>query len=530
MNSFSKALRYIQDSPAKHSWKTLGTMPKHGIAVPLFSLHTQNSCGIGEYLDLIPMISWCQKHGFQIIQILPINDSGEDSSPYNSISSVALNPLYLSLSQLPYAKAIPYANAKIRTMQQLCKQPYVHYPQVKAAKWEFLRDYYQYAVQAGALKDEDFQIFCEKEQYWLRPYTVFRSIKHHLKGAPVNNWPKAYTDIKNFPDFEKQFKDENSFFAYVQFLCFQQMSQVKAFADNHRVFLKGDLPILISKDSCDVWYYRRFFSSAGSAGAPPDIYNTEGQNWHLPIYNMDTLAQDNYTWWKSRLRYAENFYSIYRLDHIIGFFRLWVWDSSGNGKFIPERSEDYLKQGTNILTHILKASRMLPIGEDLGSVPSDVKQTLSKLGICGTRIPRWERNWEGDGSFIPLDQYSPLSVTSLSTHDSDTLALWWRHSPKEAQQFAKFLGIFFTPALAEEDQKHILKLSHQTSSIFHINLINDYLALCPDLVSKNLQYERINIPGTVSKNNWVYRVKPSVEEMLTHDALNANISSILSGL
>ncbi|ADZ18884.1 4-alpha-glucanotransferase [Chlamydia psittaci] len=530
MTPFSKALRYIQDSPAKHNWKPLGTMPKHGICVPLFSLHTKNSCGIGEFLDLLPLISWCQKHKLQIIQILPINDSGEDSSPYNSISSVALNPLYLSLASLPHVQSIPHAQSKLKTMQALSQLPYVHYPQVKVAKWEFLQDYYQYVVKIGALKDEEFLIFCEKEKYWLRPYTVFRSIKSYLKGAPINNWAKAYTDRTNFSKFEKQFQKECEFFSYLQFLCFQQMSQVKSYADDHQILLKGDLPILISKDSCDVWYYRQFFSSSGSAGAPPDIYNIEGQNWHLPVYHMHNLAQDNYTWWKARLRYAENFYSLYRLDHIVGFFRLWVWDSSGNGKFQPEDASEYLRQGTDILKHILRASRMLPIGEDLGSVPSDIKHTLLKLGICGTRIPRWERNWEGDGSFIPLDQYSPLSVTSLSTHDSDTLALWWRHAPKEARKFAKFLGIPFTPVLSEEDQKHILKVSHKTSSIFHINLINDYLALCPDLVSDNLKYERINIPGTVSKNNWVYRIKPSMEEIVTHDAFNAHLSEIFADL
>ena len=184
----------------------------------------------------------------------------------------------------------------------------------------------------------------------------------------------------------------------------------------------------------------------------------------------------------------------------------------------------------DILTHLLKASRMLPIGEDLGSVPQDIKQTLFKLGICGTRIPRWERHWDSDGSFIPFDEYPPLSVTSLSTHDSDTLALWWKHSPKEAQAFAQFLGLSFTPTLSEEDQRYILQLSHKTSSIFHINLLNDYLALCPDLVSKNLQYERINIPGRISKHNWVYKVQPSIERLSTHEKFNENISFILSSL
>ncbi|EPP37116.1 4-alpha-glucanotransferase [Chlamydia avium] len=530
MTPFSQAVRYIQNSPAKHCWKAIGTLPKHGIAIPLFSLHTQNSCGIGEYLDLIPLISWCRHHGFQIIQILPINDSGEDASPYNSLSSVALNPLYLSLSDLQYAHAIPDSHTKIKMMQQLCNLPYIHYPQVRSAKLEFLHSYYRYVMQIGALQDEEFQIFCEKEQYWLRPYAVFRSIKHHLKNAPINNWPKSYTDIKNFPNLEKQFSDDCNFFSYLQFLCFSQMSKVKDFADDNQIFLKGDLPILISKDSCDVWYYRQFFSSSVSVGAPPDIYNAEGQNWHLPIYNRCNLKKDNYSWWKARLRYAENFYSIYRLDHISGLFRFWVWDAKGEGRFEPEHPKEYIEHGTDVLTHLLKASRMLPIGEDLGSVPYDIKETLLKLGICGTRIPRWERYWDHDGNFIPFDQYPPLSVTSLSTHDSDTLALWWRNSPKEAQAFAEFLGLSFTPILSEEDHRYILQLSHKTSSIFHINLLNDYLSLCPDLVSKNSQYERINVPGKISKNNWIYRVKPSLETLSTHEKFNENISSILSNL
>ncbi|WP_369016764.1 4-alpha-glucanotransferase, partial [Chlamydia pneumoniae] len=224
------------------------------------------------------------------------------------------------------------------------------------------------------------------------------------------------------------------------------------------------------------------------------------------------------------------FYSVYRLDHIIGFFRLWIWDSSGRGRFIPDNPKDYIKQGTEILSTMLGASSMLPIGEDLGIIPQDVKTTLTHLGICGTRIPRWERNWESDSAFIPLKDYNPLSVTTLSTHDSDTFAQWWLNSPKEAKQFAKFLHLPFQKTLTTETQIDILKLSHESASIFHINLFNDYLALCPDLVSKNLQRERINTPGTISKKNWSYRVRPSLEELAIHKKFNGYIEKILTGL
>ncbi|ANH79070.1 4-alpha-glucanotransferase [Candidatus Chlamydia sanziniae] len=517
----------INNSPTARLWQSIGISTKHGVCVPLFSLHTQESCGIGEFLDLLPFITWCKQLGFHIIQLLPLNDTGEDTSPYNSISSVALNPLFLSLRKLPHVMAVPQAHQKLQEMHKLCHLSSVNYTQVKASKWMFLKEYYQHHGYKESKENNEFLAFIERESYWLMPYGVFRAIKYHMKGAPINNWPKPLTDIHNFSYLEKQFQEEMLFFAYLQFLCYRQMNEVKAWADKHNILLQGDLPILISKDSCDVWYFRQYFSSSQSVGAPPDIYNAEGQNWHLPIYNFTNLIQDHYIWWKERLRYAENFYSLYRLDHIVGFFRFWVWDPSGNGKFIPEHPEDYIKQGKEILSTLIHASSMLPIGEDLGDVPQKVKQTLQKLGICGIRIPRWERNWRGNEEFIPLENYSPLSVTSLSTHDSDTLALWWQDAPKEAQQFAEFLGLPFTRHLSQENQKNILKLSHQSGSIFHINLFNDYLALCPDLVSKNLYHERINSPGTISKNNWVYRVRPSIEQFSTHEKLNIYIEEIL---
>lgn len=525
---FSHAVSAIHNSPSKTAWDRIGVLPKHGICVPVFSLHSQQSCGIGEYLDLIPLITWCQNQGLHILQILPINDPGEDSSPYNSISSIALNPLYLSLSALPAAQEMPGAQEDLQVMRQFNALPYVHYDLVKKHKWLFLKKYVDFVQKRGALEAESFLIFCEREHYWLEPYTLFRAIKQHLQGAPINNWPKEYTNKQNFPLFAKTFAQEQLFYAYIQYLCFQQMEHVRRIADEKHVLLKGDLPILISKDSCDVWYFRQYFSSSGSVGSPPDLYNTEGQNWHLPIYNMKALAADQYSWWKARLRYAENFYSLYRLDHIVGFFRLWIWDNKGSGKFEPESKKEYLKQGTDILTHLLRFSKMLPIGEDLGSIPEGVRETLFQLGICGTRIPRWERRWDTDGGFIPFDQYTPLSVTTFSTHDSTTLSLWWKESPEEAKQFARTFDLPFSPSLSKELQKDILTLSHHTSSIFHINLLNDYLALCPDLVASDQHHERINRPGTISKFNWVYRMKPKIDSLLTHQAFNQLVHEIIS--
>lgn len=508
-------------------WKKIKTSPKHGICAPLFSLHTKQSCGIGEFLDLLPLITWCKEYGFHVIQLLPLNDTGDDTSPYNCISSVALNPIHLSLSRLPLVKNMPHAESKLQEMQHLCQYTYVPYKILRPLKWDFLYHYYLYNKQIGTLnKNDAFLTFCEQERYWLHPYTMFRAIKKHLKGIPVYEWPKPFIRADHISQFSQNFSDDCQFYAFLQFLCFQQLSQVKQFADKKSVLLQGDLPILISKDSCDVWFFRQYFSSASSVGAPPDMYNKEGQNWQFPIYNMNHLAKDNYIWWKKRLRYAENFYSLYRLDHIAGFYRLWIWDKENKGYFYPDKEEDYLKQGEQILLQLLKASSMLPIGEDLGDVPSSIKDSLKKLGICGMKIPRWERIWSKQSRFIPFDQYSPLSVTSLSTHDSDTLAGWWKYSTEEAKDFSKFLGIKYSKILSSEKQFHIMQLSHKTSSIFHINLINDYLALHTPFVSSEPNNERINTPGMISNKNWVYRVKPSLEELTSNSMFNLKIDSL----
>jgi 4-alpha-glucanotransferase len=163
----------------------------------------------------------------------------------------------------------------------------------------------------------------------------------------------------------------------------------------------------------------------------------------------------------------------------------------------------------------------------LGSVPSSVRTTLAELGICGTKVIRWERRYEQDGSFIPFSDYPKLSLTTVSTHDSDTLQLWWQNSPDEAKAFCAFLGWNYSPDLSFDQRLKLLNDAHHTPSIFHINLLQEYLALFPELVSANPQDERINVPGKVLPANWTYRFRPSIEEIAAHLPLKKAIASVL---
>ena len=163
---------------------------------------------------------------------------------------------------------------------------------------------------------------------------------------------------------------------------------------------------------------------------------------------------------------------------------------------------------------------MMPIGEDLGTVPPEVRKSLLDLGICGTKVLRWEREWKQPGEpFIPIAQYQPVSMSTVSTHDSDQVNLWWSVHSEEAKTFAQMKGWDYIVPLPLEHYRQILWDSHHTASLFHINLLQEYLALFPELHYANPELERINVPGTISNRNWSIRYKPTVEQLVQHEGL-----------
>ncbi|HNA62685.1 MAG TPA: 4-alpha-glucanotransferase [Rhabdochlamydiaceae bacterium] len=491
----------------------------HGIDLPLASLHSNQSCGIGEFNDLLLLIDWCHDVGFDVIQLLPLNDSGTDPSPYSALSSCALHPIYLSLGALPGSPAPDGIH--------LNALPRVSYLEVLSFKLNFLHAYF---AESGhqILDSSDFEEFVVKNP-WLLSYALFKVLKDKLQHTPWMSWP----DELKSPDFNHLVElhaEEMKFYFAIQFLCHQQLATVKKYAASKGILLKGDIPILISPDSADTWFKPHFFNFNFSAGAPPDAYNSEGQYWGFPIYNWEVIRNDDFSWWHQRLHIATHYYDLYRIDHVVGFFRIWAIPLNHpprEGKFIPENPALWLPQGREILQMMLATSPMLPIAEDLGSVPSSVRTTLAELGICGTKVIRWERRYEQDGSFIPFSDYPKLSLTTVSTHDSDTLQLWWQNSPDEAKAFCAFLGWNYSPDLSFDQRLKLLNDAHHTPSIFHINLLQEYLALFPELVSANPQDERINVPGKVLPANWTYRFRPSIEEIAAHLPLKKAIASVL---
>jgi 4-alpha-glucanotransferase len=490
-------------------WKKIGLGPHHGVCVPLFSLRSKKSCGIGEFNDLIPLIDWCRKTGLDCIQLLPLNDTGDDPSPYNALSSCALDPIYLSLSLLKDEK-------ELALFAPLNALPHLNRKEVKQQKMKWLRDYF--SQHFAALSQTRPYLDFLSQNPWLSSYAQFKVLSEQYNYRHWKDWPASHKAVS---------EEALHFHFFLQYLCFSQLEKVRAYASRAHVFLQGDVPILLSPNSADVWAEPHLFNLHLTAGAPPDYYNPLGQNWGFPLFDWQEMRKTCFQWWKQRLHVTSRLYHLYRIDHVVGFFRIWaipLGKKPVDGSFIPADRSTWQKQGLEILEMMIDSCPLLPLAEDLGTIPDEVYPTLKNLGICGTKVIRWER--DKNRHYLPYATYEPLSVTTVSTWDCEPLRLWWEHYPDEAKAFADFKGWSYQPELFRDEIFEILRDAHHTPSYFHINLLQEYLSLFPDLRSSK-EEERINIPGTLSATNWTYRFYPYLEEMLEHKGLQEAIWGIL---
>ena len=278
-----------------YAWKGAGTV------IPVFSLRSEGSFGVGDFGDLKLMVDWCAKTGQRILQVLPINDtnttgSWQDSYPYNSISIYALHPQYMDFRQLPILKDEKRRAHYEQLRQELNALPQIDYERMFATKMEYLRELF---AQEGAKvrRTKAYKEFVEQNKEWLEPYAQF-----------CVNRDKGGTE---------------TFWHFIQFFLDQQMHSAHEHARQQRVILKGDIPIGVNRDGADVLAEPRYFNLNGQAGAPPDAFSEDGQNWGFPTYNWDEMMKDGCQWWVRRFGKMAQYFDAYRIDHVLGFFRIW---------------------------------------------------------------------------------------------------------------------------------------------------------------------------------------------------------------
>ena len=302
-----------------------------GTAIPVFSLRSEGSCGSGDFGDLKVLIEWASETGQRVIQILPINDttmSGKwtDSYPYSSISIYAFHPMYIDLRQLPKLnnekELLRFEKERIK-VNALAKMDYEKTNRIKNA---YLKAVFKQEKE-NILSSEEFKEFFQNNKSWLVPYAAFCYLRDKYKTPDFSLWGKYAT--YNAQDIEKLCNPQNksynaiSYFYFVQYELHLQLLEVSRHARKLGIILKGDIPIGISRTSVEAWTEPYYFNMNGQAGAPPDAFSTNGQNWGMPTYNWEMMEKDNYRWWEQRLRKMSEYFTAYRIDHILGFFRIW---------------------------------------------------------------------------------------------------------------------------------------------------------------------------------------------------------------
>ncbi len=309
----------------------VGTWKGAGVAVPVFSLRNKYSFGIGEFSDLKLLGKWCALVGLKLIQILPINDTTtnrewNDSYPYKSISANALHPIYLNLSEMGelYEESDRLYFDSVR--KSLNDNDFVDYPSVMRYKEKYFKKIFEQTWDE-VKNSADYIDFYEDNEYWLKPYAVFCYLRDIFGTADFSKWKDFARYDKGVvnvlcSEYNRHYK-EIAIHLFLQYHLDKQLRNVVDYLHSLDVVLKGDMPIGISRFSVEAWTEPSLFKLDMQAGAPPDAFAAEGQNWGFPTYNWDAMENADFQWWKNRIRQLDKYFDAFRIDHILGFFRIW---------------------------------------------------------------------------------------------------------------------------------------------------------------------------------------------------------------
>ena len=303
-----------------------------GTLIPVFSLRSKGSFGVGDFGDLKMMIDWVAETNQRVLQVLPINDTTSthtwtDSYPYSAISIFALHPQFADFRQLPEIKDKKKAREMEALRKELNELKQIDYERVNNTKTDYLRIIFKQEGEA-VMKGEDFKMFVKENEHWLVPYAQYCHLRDSFGNVDFSSW-KGHeqwheADRKKLTDPKSKEYADVAFYYYVQFVLDRQMRAAHEYAMARGVILKGDIPIGVDRNGCDVWHEPQYFNLNSQAGAPPDAFSINGQNWGFPTYNWQRMIDDGCEWWIRRFQNMAKHFDAYRIDHVLGFFRIWA--------------------------------------------------------------------------------------------------------------------------------------------------------------------------------------------------------------
>jgi 4-alpha-glucanotransferase len=558
-----------------------------GVLIPLSSILTNDSFECGDIASLLPLGHWAKDAGFSIIQILPLNDTGIDTSPYSSISAFAIDPIYISLSSL---------GSNVISRKRTIVTNSINHFRIREQKVGELRRIFDLDISNHSRIALEFL----SDFPWAYGYATFRVLYDMYEGKDWSEWKKEHQDsslAKEYIFSEK--KSDVLFYVYMQSIAYSQLKKAKEELETIGVYLKGDMPILTSRNSADVWEYPEYFDLNLQAGAPPDAFSEGGQNWGFPVLNWPELRKTNFRWWKERITYLDHFFHLYRIDHVIGMYRIWAIPKSEKtarkGWFHPQRGvsrlefeevgleadqflalgliheihpdhfifywdfwkdaayqrlpeemkkvffplshhnlhlneAEWKEAGEEILDALERFSGMIACAEDLGSVPGFIRDSLQERETLGIDVIRWTRSLD-DGSYIPADGYRETAISVLSTHDTSLAMDWWNSLAGGEKEYAE--RFFFTdrklphPEEKEEVMLGLLDFAFSAKSLFSIQMLQDLLFKEEYGILEKPAQHRVNVPGTENNTNWTYRFKFTIEELSKDKELSSKLRKMI---
>jgi 4-alpha-glucanotransferase len=490
-----------------------------GVLVPLFSIPSSRSWGIGEIGDIEPMARWLESAGQRLLQLLPINEMPPgEASPYSALSATAIDPQFISMAALEDVDAIggeaslePQLRASLDAVRIA---PTIDYAAVRDLKHRVLRRAYAWFRDtewaSGTRRAAAFRAYMEQQAWWLEDYALFRALHARYDERAWTDWPDGLRSREPhaLAAARLELADDILFRKYLQWLAGDQWGSAREAAGSVALF--GDLPFMVCGDSADVWARQDEFRIDASVGVPPDAFSDTGQDWGLPVYRWDVLAQRDYDWLRIRARRNADLYDGYRVDHLVGFYRTFFRPHDGSTpQFTPCDEPAQLRLGERVLAVFREPGAEI-IAEDLGIVPDSVRQSLARLAVPGYKVFRWERRWHEPGQpFMDPRDYPAVAVATSGTHDTEPMVIWWESAPREEREAVLAIP-YIRERVTEDDRTRALQDS-TLPHVVHEALLEVLFASGADLLILPFQdvfgwRDRINQPATVNHGNWTWRL------------------------
>ena len=489
-----------------------------GILLPLFSLRSRSDCGMGDFGALPSLFRWMRAARQRMLVLLPLLPTlPDDPSPYATRCAFGLNPLFVDLSSLAELDELGDAaltDSQRRALDEARASRHIRYDLVLPLKRAALRRAFDRFEEShwrtGSARAAELRRYLEEQGRWLDSFALFCAIssdRHHL---PWWEWPNELRTHQPaaLEEERRRLAKEVLFHSWLQWIAEGQWAEVRKAAREQHVLLCGDEPFIIGRDSRDAWACQEIIKSDARLGVPPDDFSAVGQDWGLPYFDFEAMGKDDYAWLRARASRTADYYELRRIDHAVGYFRQWIRDEeTPAGRFTPPDEADQKAQGEQLFGLLSDSAGI--VAEDLGVIPKWVRETLTRLAIPGYRVLRWEKD---GGVYRNPHDFPKLSLATTSTHDTETLREWWETQSTDARAaviraYPELQGVEDTSPYEGRMHEALLASAENAGSDLCIIPWQDALG----------SRDRINLPGTISSDNWAYRIDQSVDELLVRD-------------